>query len=121
MQALSTLDFYALISSSLFFYYIAILNSTIGPLASYKYAFQVVFFHCGFIFLKDLTGVTRDVAESYLLLSVYGCKTEAAKSDEEVLRHIAAATGKSLVGERERDTGRMYFKFSLCRLSQQLS
>lgn len=68
-----------------------------------------------------MTGVTRDVAESYLLLSVYGCKTEAAKSDEEVLRHIAAATGKSLVGERERDTGRMYFKFSLCRLSQQLS
>ena len=102
-----------MISSSLFFYYIATLNSTIGPLASYKYAFQVVFFLYGFIFSKDLTGVTRDVAESYLLLSVYGCKTETAKSDEEVLRHIAAATGKPLVGEREREryreNGRMHF------------
>ena len=80
-------------------------------MASYKYAFQVVFSLFCFIFLKDLTGVTRDVAESYLLLSVYGCKTEAAKSDEEVLKHIAAATGKPLVREREiyRENGRMYF------------
>ena len=42
----------------------------------------------------------RHIAEKYLLLSIYDCDTEQPTTDEEVLRHISAATGKPLVQEK---------------------
>ena len=46
---------------------------------------------------QELTGASRPVAEKYLLLSIYGFDTELPTTDEEVLSHISAATGKPLV------------------------
>ena len=63
-----------------------------------------------------MTGITKDVAEKHLLLSIYGHNVGIPKSDEEVLRHIAAATGKPLVGEREiqGQWENVYFHFADC-------
>lgn len=47
--------------------------------------------------IQELTGASRPVAEKYLLLSIYGFDTELPTTDEEVLSHISAATGKPLI------------------------